>query len=71
MIPFFFGVLPFLSGFIRSRYSLGMEILALRQQLNANKNLRESDITGPMFAQRVPLDVKIPRVLRLGIRLDF
>jgi hypothetical protein len=33
MIPFFFGVLPFLSGFIRSRYSLGMEILALRQQL--------------------------------------
>jgi transposase InsO family protein len=37
MIPFFFGVLPFLSGFIRSRYSLGLEILALRQQLGVLK----------------------------------
>lgn len=33
MIPYFIGALTFLNAFFRSRYSLGMEILALRQQL--------------------------------------
>lgn len=33
MIPFSFGFLACLSAFFRSRYNLGIEILALRQQL--------------------------------------
>jgi hypothetical protein len=33
MIPFSFGFLTCLSAFFRSRYNLGIEILALRQQL--------------------------------------
>jgi hypothetical protein len=32
MIPFFVGFLACLSAFFRSRYNLGIEILALRQQ---------------------------------------
>ena len=39
--------------------------------LNSNKNLAETDITGPLFAQRAPLDVQNPRALRLGIRFSF
>ena len=35
MIPFFIGVLPFLDAFFRFLYSLGLEILAQRQQLEA------------------------------------
>jgi hypothetical protein len=37
MIPFFPGVLTFLNAFFRSLYSLGLEILALRQQPGALK----------------------------------
>jgi hypothetical protein len=37
MIPFFIGVLACLSAFFRSRYNLGLEILALRQQLGILK----------------------------------
>ena len=37
MIPFFGGFLTCLSGFSRSRYHLGLEILALRQQLGVLK----------------------------------
>ena len=37
MIPFFLGFLPCLSAFFRSRYSLGLEIIALRQQLGIFK----------------------------------
>jgi hypothetical protein len=33
MISFLIGFLAFLNAFFRSRYSLGLEILALRQQL--------------------------------------
>ena len=33
MIPFFVGFLTCLSAFSRSRYNLGLEILAPRQQL--------------------------------------
>jgi len=37
MIPFFVGALAFLNAFFRSRYSLGLEIVALRQQLGVLK----------------------------------
>jgi transposase InsO family protein len=37
MIPFFMGFLTCLSAFFRSRYNLGFEILALRQQLGVLK----------------------------------
>ena len=37
MIPFFLGFLTCLSDFFRSRYSLGLEIIALRQQLGIFK----------------------------------
>jgi hypothetical protein len=39
--------------------------------LNLNKNLREFDITGPLFAQRKPLDVENPRTFRLGAKFMF
>jgi len=37
MIPFLAGSLTFLNAFFRSRYSLGLEIVALRQQLGVLK----------------------------------
>ena len=37
MIPFFIGFLTCLSAFFRSRYNLGLEILALRQQFGVLK----------------------------------
>jgi hypothetical protein len=37
MIPFFIGFVTCLSAFFRSRYNLGLEILALRQQLGILK----------------------------------
>src|SRR5262245_31057912 len=37
MIPFFLGFLTCLSAFFRSRYSLGLEIIALRQQVGRFK----------------------------------
>jgi hypothetical protein len=37
MIPFFLGLLTCLSAFFHSRYNLGLEILALRQQLGILK----------------------------------
>jgi putative transposase len=37
MIPFFLSFLTCLSAFFRSRYNLGLEILALRQQLGILK----------------------------------
>jgi putative transposase len=37
MIPFFIGFLTCLSAFFRSRYNLGLEILALRHQLGILK----------------------------------
>ena len=40
MIRFFIGFLTFFNAFIRSRYSLGLEILALRQQLGVLKRKR-------------------------------
>jgi len=38
---------------------------------NLNKNLQESDLTGPFFNQRRPLDVLNPRVVRFGARWNF
>jgi hypothetical protein len=40
MIPFFIGLLTCLSAFFRSRYNLGLEILALRQQVGVLKRKR-------------------------------
>ena len=37
MIPFFIGLLTCVGTFFRSRYNLGLEILALRQQLGVLK----------------------------------
>ena len=37
MISFLIGFLAFLNAFFRSRYSLGLEIVALRQQLRVLK----------------------------------
>ncbi len=39
--------------------------------LNLNKSLREFDITGPLFAQRKPVDVENPRAFRFGARFSF
>src|SRR5206468_10379714 len=39
--------------------------------LNLNKSLREFDITGPLFAQRKPVDVQNPRAIRFGARFSF
>ena len=39
--------------------------------LNLNKSVQESDLTGPLFAQRIPLDVENPRTLRVGARFSF
>ena len=39
--------------------------------LNLNKNLREFDLTGSLFAERKPLDVENPRAFRLGAKLAF
>ena len=37
MIPLFIGMVSCLAVFFRSRYNLGLEILALRQQLGIPK----------------------------------
>ena len=42
MIPFFIGFLTCLSAFFRSRYNLGLEILALRHQLGILKRKQSS-----------------------------
>jgi hypothetical protein len=39
--------------------------------LNLNKNLREFDVTGSLFARRKPLDVENPRAFRLGAKFTF
>jgi hypothetical protein len=46
-------------------------ILDIFNVLNLNKSLREFDVTGPLFAQRKPLDVENPRGFRLGAKLTF
>jgi len=38
---------------------------------NLNKSLREGDLSGPLFDQRLPLEVLNPRVVRFGIRWSF
>jgi hypothetical protein len=53
MIPFFVGSLTCLGAFFRSRYNLGLEILALRHQLGVlkrkhvwSKNSAEPQVPG-------------------------
>jgi len=45
MIPFFIGFLTYLSSFFRSRYSLSLEILALRPQLGVLTESRINTVT--------------------------
>ncbi|MEK6572133.1 MAG: TonB-dependent receptor, partial [Bacteroidota bacterium] len=39
--------------------------------LNCNNNTRESDLSGPKFESRLPLEIQAPRVLRLGVKYEF
>ena len=48
MIPFFIGPLTCLSASFRSRYNLGLEILALRQQLGI---LKRKDKSLPLWGE--------------------
>src|SRR5262249_54036084 len=50
------------------RVSMMLDVFNL---LNLNKNLREVDITGPLFPQRKPLDVENPRAFRIGAKFMF
>ncbi len=54
--------------FRKLRIKASLDIFNL---LNSNKNLRESDITGPSFVVRQPLDVQNPRVFRIGLQIAF
>jgi hypothetical protein len=59
MIPLFMGLLTSFSAFLRSRYSLGLEIVALRQQLGVRKRkhlrpqLRIRDYVSYYHADRI------------------
>jgi hypothetical protein len=46
-------------------------ILDVFNVLNLNRSLSEYDITGPLFAQRRPVDIENPRVFRAGARVTF
>jgi hypothetical protein len=39
--------------------------------LNVNSNVRELDLTGPSFHERVPVAVEAPRTARLGVQWKF
>jgi len=39
--------------------------------LNLSKDTLESDLTGPIFAKRVPLAIEAPRIIRLGLEWNF
>jgi hypothetical protein len=39
--------------------------------LNLNKNLREADLTGPLFPSRAPLQFQNPRVMRFGLKVNL
>jgi hypothetical protein len=48
--------------------ALGVEILNVT---NANNPLQESDISGPVFNQRLPIAIEAPRFLRFDLRYRF
>jgi hypothetical protein len=60
---------------IEKTFRLGDERLGLRLDvfnlLNTNNNTRESDLSGPNFNARIPLEIEAPRVLRLGMKCEF
>ena len=60
---------------LEKRVALGRRLLRLRLDgfnvLNATNNVRESDVGGPSFNTRVPLEIQAPRVFRLGLRYEF
>ena len=55
-------------GIKRSKVSLGLDVFNL---LNLNKNTLESDLTSPKFANRIPLAIQAPRIIRLGLSWEF
>jgi hypothetical protein len=54
--------------FSRFRLSVMVDVFNL---LNRNNNLREHDISGPLFPPRTAVETLNPRVLRLGLRLSL
>jgi hypothetical protein len=52
----------------RSKVSLSVDVFNL---LNLNKNTLESDLTSPKFANRIPLAIQAPRIVRLGLSWEF
>jgi hypothetical protein len=60
---------------IEKTFRLGEEQLGVRLDvfnlLNTNNNTRESDLSGPNFNARIPLEIEAPRVFRLGIKCEF
>jgi hypothetical protein len=60
---------------IEKMFRLGEERLGVRLDvfnlLNTNNNTRESDLSGPDFNARIPLEIEAPRVFRLGLKCEF
>ncbi len=55
-------------GLGRVRISVLLDVFNL---LNLNQNLREYDISGPLFVRRLPTELQNPRAFRLGVKLRF
>ncbi len=55
-------------GFGRVRVGVLLDVFNL---LNLNQNLREFDISGPLFVERRPTELQNPRAFRLAIKLRF
>jgi hypothetical protein len=60
---------------IEKTFHLGEERLGVRLDvfnlLNTSNNTRESDLSGPNFNARIPLEIEAPRVFRLGMQYEF
>jgi len=60
---------------LEKTFCLGDERLGVRLDvfnlLNTNNNTRESDLSGPNFQARIPLELQTPRVIRLGVKYEL
>jgi hypothetical protein len=54
--------------FSRFKLSVMVDVFNL---FNRNNNLREHDISGPLFPPRTPVEILNPRVFRFGLRLSL
>ena len=52
----------------RGKLNVDVDIFNL---LNLNKNTVENDLTSPTFAERVPLAIQAPRIVRFGLEWNF